>query len=63
MPLETYMKGFPIAGCRAAKQMDTLTKEVAVPLGIYMKGSPLVCCSRSTTLPLLVAGQLSRWIL
>ena len=26
--------------CRAAKQMDTLTKEVAVPLGHYMKGFP-----------------------
>lgn len=28
--------------CRAAKQMDTLTKEVAVPLGVYMKGFPTV---------------------
>ena len=28
--------------CRAAKQMDTLTKEVAVPLGTYMKGFPPV---------------------
>ena len=27
---------------RAAKQMDTLTKEVAVPLGTYMKGFPPV---------------------
>ncbi len=50
VPLGPYMKGFPIAGCRAAKQMNTLTKEVAVPLGTYMKAFPL-----------LVAGQLSRW--
>lgn len=30
------------ARSRAAKQMDTLTKEVAVPLGTYMKGFPSV---------------------
>jgi nucleolar GTP-binding protein len=28
--------------CRAARQLDTLTKEVAVPLGKYMKGFPEV---------------------
>ncbi|KAL3155805.1 hypothetical protein ABBQ32_012817 [Trebouxia sp. C0010 RCD-2024] len=32
------------ARSRAAKQMDTLTKEVAVPLGVYMKGFPTVQC-------------------
>ncbi len=40
VPLGTYMKGFPIADCRAAKQMDTLTKEVVVPFGTHMKGFP-----------------------